>query len=128
MSIFTHVVVGTNDLDAARQFYDAVLAPLGIPYVGPLGENGAVYQSAEGYKFIVTKPTNGEPATYANGGTVGFSAPSRRAVHQFHEAGLANGGTDIGQPGPRSIAPNAYAAYLRDPLGNKICTFCFAAE
>ena len=72
MSIFTHVVVGTNDLDQARQFYDAVLATLGIPYMGPLGQNGAIYQS-EGYQFIVTKPTNGQPATHANGGTIGTS-------------------------------------------------------
>ena len=127
MSIFTHVVVGTNDLEKARVFYDAVLGALGIPYVRPLGENGAIYESG-GYQFIVTKPTNGQPATHANGGTVGLAAPSRDAVHKFHEAGLANGGTCDGPPGPRSVAPNAYAAYLRDPQGNKICTFCFAAE
>ncbi len=127
MSIFTHVVVGTNDLDQARKFYDAVLKTIDIPYHGPLGENGAIYQS-NGYKFIVTKPTNGQPATHANGGTVGFSAPNRDAVHKFHEAGLANGGSCDGKPGPRSAAPNAYAAYLRDPEGNKICTFCFQAE
>ena len=55
-----------------------------------------------------------------------FVAPSRDAVHKFHEAGIANGGTDEGLPGPRTFTPTAYAAYLRDPCGNKICAYCFA--
>jgi len=58
---------------------------------------------------------------------VGFAAPTRDAVHKFHAAGIANGGTDEGQPGPRTFTPTAYASYLRDPEGNKICAYCFAA-
>ena len=127
MAIFTHVVLGTNDLEKATQFYDAALGALGVKNLGPMGDNACLY-GAEGPEFLVTKPANGEEACHANGGTIGFAAPSRDAVHKFHEAGLANGGTDEGEPGPRAFTPTAYAAYLRDPCGNKICSYCFAEE
>lgn len=127
MAIFTHVTVGTNDLEKASKFYDAALGALGLKNLGALGERGVMW-GAEGPEFVALVPANGEPATHANGGTVSFAAPSRAAVHAFHEAGLANGGACEGEPGPRSFMPNAYAAYLRDPDGNKICAYCFAAE
>jgi catechol 2,3-dioxygenase-like lactoylglutathione lyase family enzyme len=127
MAIFTHVVVGTNDLKKATKFYDATLGTLGVKRIAPLGDHAFMY-GKESPEFMVTKPRNGNPACHANGGTVGFVAPNRKAVHEFHKAGLANGGMDEGQPGPREILPNAYAAYLRDPDGNKICTYCFAPE
>jgi catechol 2,3-dioxygenase-like lactoylglutathione lyase family enzyme len=125
MSVFTHVVLGTNDIAKARKFYDATLATLGLKYIGPLGDNAHMY-GADAPAFMITKPRNGQPACFANGGTVGFSAPSRDAVHKFHVAALANGGSDEGEPGPRPFTPTAYAAYVRDPDGNKICTYCFA--
>jgi catechol 2,3-dioxygenase-like lactoylglutathione lyase family enzyme len=124
MAIFTHVVVGTNDLAKARRFYDATLGALGIKFIAPMGENGLLY-GKDSPEFLVTKPANGREACFANGGTIGFAAPSRAAVHEFHKAGVANGGTDEGQPGPRTFTPTAYASYLRDPDGNKICTYCF---
>ena len=127
MAIFTHVVLGTNNLEQAVKFYDASLGALGLKNMGPLGENANLY-GAEAPEFIITKPVNGESACHANGGTVGFVAATRDLVHKFHEAGLANGGTDEGQPGPRDFLPTAYGAYLRDPDGNKICTYCFAEE
>jgi catechol 2,3-dioxygenase-like lactoylglutathione lyase family enzyme len=127
MAIFTHVVVGTNDLGNATKFYDATLGTLGIKNLGPLGDHACMY-GAESPEFLVTRPANGEPACHANGGTIGFHAATRQAVHDFHAAGLANGGTDEGQPGPRDFTPTAYAAYLRDPDGNKICTYCFAEK
>jgi catechol 2,3-dioxygenase-like lactoylglutathione lyase family enzyme len=127
MSIINHVVLGTNDLAKATQFYDAALGALGIKNMGPMGENATLY-GADHPEFLITKPANGEPACFANGGTIGFKAPTRAAVHKFHEEGLANGGTDEGEPGPRQFSPTAYAAYLRDPDGNKICTYCFAEE
>ena len=127
MAMFTHMVLGTNDLKKATAFYDATLGALGYKNMGPMGANGMMY-GAEGPEFIVTKPANGKPASFANGGTLGFAAPSRKAVHAFHEAGLKAGGTCEGEQGPRSFTPTAYAAYLRDPDGNKICTYCFAAE
>jgi catechol 2,3-dioxygenase-like lactoylglutathione lyase family enzyme len=127
MAIFTHAVLGTNDLGKTIQFYDAALGTLGVKNLGPLGENAVMYGAGEP-EFIVTKPADGQPATPANGGTLGFAAPNRDAVHKFHAAGLANGGTDEGEPGPRNFTPTAYAAYLRDPDGNKVCSYCFAEE
>lgn len=127
MSIFTHVVVGTNDLEKSKSFYDAALGAIGLKYIGPMGENAAMY-GKDGPEFMITKPANGKAATHANGGTIGFAAPSRAAVHAFHKMGIEAGGVDEGKPGPRTFTPTAYAAYLRDPDGNKICAYCFAAE
>ena len=124
MAIFTHVCLGTNDLAKAGKFYDATLSPLGVKNMGPLGDKATLY-GAEAPEFVILSPANGRPATFANGGTLGFAAPSREAVRQFHAAGLANGGADEGAPGPRTFTPTAYAAYLRDPDGNKICAYCF---
>jgi catechol 2,3-dioxygenase-like lactoylglutathione lyase family enzyme len=124
MAIFTHIVLGANDLAKSGRFYDATLGSLGIGNLGPFGAEGILY-GKEGPEFLIRKPANGQSACFANGGTVGFAAPSRAAVNAFHEAGLANGGTDEGAPGPRTFTPTAYAAYLRDPEGNKICAYCF---
>jgi catechol 2,3-dioxygenase-like lactoylglutathione lyase family enzyme len=125
MAIFTHVVLGANDVAKSKKFYDAALAALGVTNMGPMGENAFLYGGSEGPEFVLTKPANGKPACFANGGTVGFKAPTRASVHEFHKAGLANGGTDEGAPGPRAFTPTAYAAYLRDPDGNKLCAYCF---
>src|SRR5215470_10198290 len=125
MPIFTHVVLGTNNIDKARKFYDATLAPLGVKRVMET-ENGSLW-GKDGPEFMVTKPANGQPATHANGGTVGFAAPDRASVHAFHEKALAAGGTCEGPPGPRSFTPTAYAAYVRDPDGNKLCAYSFVA-
>lgn len=120
MAIFTHIVVGTNDLERARAFYDSVLGTLGIRRVMNL--DAASLWGVDDAEFMVTKPGNGLPSTYANGGTVSFAAPNRSAVHAFHEAALSLGARDEGTPGPRSFTPTSYAAYVRDPDGNKICT------
>ncbi len=127
MAIFTHVTLGTNNFDAAVSFYDAALGALGINNLGKLHDTAMMY-GKESPEFVILTPSNGEPACKANGGTLGFQSATRADVHSFHQAGLANGGTDEGEPGPRSFAPNAYASYLRDPDGNKICTYCFAPE
>lgn len=124
MSIFTHVVVGTNDLERARAFYDAVLQTVGVKRVMNL--DSASLWGSEGPEFMVTRPGNGLPSTYANGGTISFAAPTRDAVRAFHAAALANGAKCEGEPGPRQFTPTSYAAYVRDPDGNKICTYCFA--
>jgi catechol 2,3-dioxygenase-like lactoylglutathione lyase family enzyme len=123
MSIFTHVVVGTNDINKSRTFYDKVLSTLGLKRVMDLDH--ASLWGKDGPEFMVTKPGNGKPATHANGGTISFLAPSRDAVHAFHKEALANGAVCEGPPGPRSFTPTAYAAYVRDPDGNKICTYNF---
>lgn len=127
MSIFTHVVLGTNDVEKARKFYDNTLGTLGLKRVMDFEDRASLW-GKDSPEFMVTKPGNGQPATYANGGTVSFAAPSRAAVHEFHKAALANGGSYEGAPGPRSFTPTAYAAYVRDPDGNKLCTYCFAPE
>lgn len=127
MRLLHHTCVGTNDLEKGTAFYKAVLEPLGAKVVGEVPDRTVMF-GKEGPEFFVLKPANGEPATFANGGTYGFNAESPEQIDAFHAAGLANGGTDEGAPGPREFAPGAYAAYLRDPDGNKICAVCFNAE
>lgn len=124
MSIFTHVTVGTNDLSKARAFYDSVLGKLGHKRIADLADNGSIWgESAP--SFFVLKPANGAPASVGNGVTVSFEAQNRAAIDAFHAAAIAAGGTDEGAPGPRSWAPNAYAAYARDLDGNKLAAYCF---
>jgi len=127
MTILTHVFVGTNDVERARKFYDAVLSALGSKRVMDF-ETGSGW-GKEAPEFLVTIPIDGQPATHANGGTIGFAAPSRKAVQEFHKLALANDGKDISAPSPRpQITPTAYAAYVRDPDDNKICTYCYLPE
>ncbi|WP_250890456.1 VOC family protein [Sphingobium nicotianae] len=121
---FTHVMVGATDPAKGKAFYDATLGALGWP-AGHEFRPGVIFYSHDGAAFGVGKPADGEAATHANGGTIGFAAQTKEQVDAFHAAGLANGGTCAGEPGKRPGAPgNAYGAYLRDPTGNKICTFC----
>ncbi|HWL47743.1 MAG TPA: VOC family protein [Sphingomonadaceae bacterium] len=127
MGILTHTVVGSNDLEKARVFYDKTLGALGVKRLVDDGDTRSMW-GKDGPEFMVTKPANGQPASFANGGTIGFAAPSRAAVRAFHEAALANGGTDEGAPGPRNVTPTSYGAYVRDPDGNKLCAYCFAGE
>jgi catechol 2,3-dioxygenase-like lactoylglutathione lyase family enzyme len=120
--MFSHVMVGANDLDASRKFYDAVLGTLGIP-AGVTDEKGRIFYLSPHGVFAVTKPINGAPATAANGGTIGFAAPNPAAVDAWHAAGVANGGTTCEDPpGVREGGMGQmYLAYLRDPSGNKLC-------
>lgn len=121
--VFSHVFLGAKDVAVSAQFYDAALGALGIKNLGPFG-NGWILYGREKPAFIIARPGNGElPAS--NGVTIGFAASSPAEVEAFHAAGLANGGTDEGAPGPRSHLPGAYAAYLRDPAGNKVCSYTF---
>lgn len=122
--MFTHICISAQDLAKSKAFYDAALTPLGVTSVGQVNDRTCVYATGTG-KLLVMTPADGKTATYANGGTIGFEAADAAAVDAFHAAGLAAGGTDEGAPGPRPNAPgNAYGAYLRDPVGNKICAFC----
>lgn len=119
--MFSHIMIGTNDLDRAKKFYDALLAPLGVkPAV--VDRHRIFYFTPSG-TFAVSKPINGEPATHANGGTIGFAASSPEQADAWHKAGLDAGGSTIEDPpGVRGEAPNRmYLAYLRDPDGNKLC-------
>ncbi|HKU24433.1 MAG TPA: VOC family protein [Candidatus Sulfotelmatobacter sp.] len=127
MTIFTHVAVGTNDLERARDFYDNILGKIGLKRITDLGDNGSAW-GQNSLSFFVLKPVNGQPATVGNGVTVSFEAPDRASIHAFHEAALAAGATDEGAAGPRGWAPNAYAAYVRDLDGNKLAVYCFRPE
>ena len=119
--MFSHVMVGSNDLERSRVFYDAVLGTLGIK-PGFQDKHRFFYRS-RGVLFSFSTPIDGNPACHANGGTVGFAAENPEAVDAFHAAGLAAGGTTLEDPpGYReSEFGSFYLAYLRDPDGNKIC-------
>jgi catechol 2,3-dioxygenase-like lactoylglutathione lyase family enzyme len=122
--MFTHICISAQDLDASKKFYDAALGALGVASIGQINDRTCVYATETG-KLLVMTPADGNAATFANGGTIGFQAADAAAVDAFHAAGVAAGGTDEGAPGKRPNAPgNAYGAYLRDPVGNKICAFC----
>ena len=120
--MFSHVILGANDLEASRDFYNAALAELGIgePVQDPKGRY--FYRTKTGV-FGITHPINGEPATHGNGFTLGFAAENTDAVDAWHKAGLAAGGTECEDPpGIREGAGvQLYIAYLRDPAGNKVC-------
>ncbi|MCL6701300.1 VOC family protein [Pseudomonas sp. T1.Ur] len=124
--MFSHVTVGTNDLERAGAFYDAILAPLGLKrrVVVPDGGPAALcWVAAEAPlpRFYVYIPANGEPSSIGNGSMVAFLASSENAVALAHAAGLAHGGTDVGAPGPRPRYGDGYfGAYLLDPDGNKV--------
>jgi len=124
--MFSHVMVGSNDIDRSKRFYDAVLATLGagepLRNLAGTGHTRLFYRH-DGSTFCVTEPINGEPATSANGGTIGFKCHSPEQVQQFHDAAVAHGGTSIeAAPGLReSKLGSLHLAYVRDPDGNKLC-------
>jgi len=120
--MFSHIVIGANDLHASKIFYDAVLGALGIP-PGTVDDKGRVFYRTKTGVFAITKPINGEPACAANGGTIGFAADSPELADAWHAAGVANGGSTCEEPpGVREgKMGKIYLAYLRDPAGNKIC-------
>ncbi len=120
--MFSHVMVGSNDIQASKQFYDAVLGALGYE-PGFIDDNGRCFYFTDSGIFAVTQPINGEPACHANGGTVGFAVDSPEAADAWHAAGIANGGVSCEEPpGVREGGfGKLYLAYLRDPFGNKIC-------
>src|SRR5215472_15386214 len=120
--MFSHIMVGSNDLTRAKSFYDAVLGTLGVP-AGRLDDRGRVFYMTPAGIFAVTQPINGEPASVANGATIGFAAANPAQADAWHAAGVANGGTSIEDPPGVREGPvgKLYLAYLRDPDGNKIC-------
>ena len=121
--MFSHVVIGADDTEEAKKFYDATLGALGIA-PGFMDETGRVFYRTEDGLFAITKPLNGEPASGGNGSTIGFSATSPEQCDAWHSAGVSNGGTAIEDPpGVREgCGMKMYLAYLRDTAGNKVCT------
>lgn len=124
--MFSHVTVGCTDLDRSAAFYDAVLEPIGLTRRSVTPDGGPpsacwVVPDQPLPRFYVYIPFNGSAASAGNGSMVAFAAPSPAAVDAAYRAGLARGGSDEGAPGPRiRYGLGYYAAYLRDPDGNKI--------
>lgn len=120
--MFSHIMVGANDVQKSKSFYDAVLGALGYA-PGKIDEKGRCFYLTENGIFAISKPINGEPACCGNGSTIGFAAKSPEEADACHAAGLQGGGTTCeNPPGVREGAlGKLYLAYLRDPSNNKVC-------
>ncbi len=120
--MFSHIMIGVNDMEKSKAFYDAILGELGHK-PGVIDDKGRCFYFTKEGIFSLTKPLNGEAATGANGGTIGFAAADTDAADRWHAAGVANGGIPCEDPpGIREGDKfDLYLAYLRDPAGNKIC-------
>lgn len=120
--MFSHIMVGANDIEASKKFYDAALGALGVA-PGMTDDKGRVFYRTSTGVFGISKPINGDPACHANGGTIGFAAKSAEEADAWHAAGAAAGGTPCEDPpGYREGGMGKlYLAYLRDPAGNKLC-------
>ncbi|AIT79809.1 VOC family protein [Novosphingobium pentaromativorans] len=118
--MFSHIMIGANDLDASKKFYSALFEVLGgpQPFTDP---KGRIFFAGQSGVLALTSPINGEPASGANGGTIGFAASSPEQVEAWHKAGLAAGGTACEDPPGLRADSNLYLAYLLDPAGNKLC-------
>jgi len=120
--MFSHVMVGSNDIERSKTFYDAVFAAIGGK-PGRVDPKGRLIYPHDGSLFMVSRPIDGEPATVGNGGTIGFRVASTEQIDAWLAAGVAAGGTAIEDPpGVRDNGVlKLYLAYLRDPDGNKLC-------
>jgi catechol 2,3-dioxygenase-like lactoylglutathione lyase family enzyme len=126
--MFSHITLGTDDLEQARRFYAPVMAALGIgvPFELP---GMLIYGEMTGLKLFVLAPFDGRPASVGNGTHVALLASSRAEVDAFHAAALAHGGSDEGAPGLRPhYHAHYYGAYVRDPDGNKLQAVCHSAK
>ena len=119
--MFTHIMVGSNDITRSKKFYDALFVAMGAA-PGVEDAKGRLIYTHNGGRFLVSKPIDGKRASHANGGTIGFAMSSTDQAAAWHKAGVANGGTSIEDaPGIRQgPAGKVYLAYLRDPDGNKL--------
>jgi catechol 2,3-dioxygenase-like lactoylglutathione lyase family enzyme len=120
--MFSHIMVGTNDIDRSKRFYDALFASMGAK-PGRQDDKGRLSYVHNGSVFMVSPPIDGQPACHANGGTIGFRMDSTEQVHAWQEAGAAAGGSVVEDPPGFRENPfgKLYLAYLRDPDGNKLC-------
>ncbi len=130
---FSHVTLGSNDLKRSVGFYDAVLSPLGLtllfPYEGEAYGYGRKGIDTQGAPVWILKPFDGRGAAPGNGMHIAFIAPNRHAVDLFYANALKHGGKDEGKPGLRpQYHAHYYAAYVRDPDGNKLQAVCHDPE
>ena len=128
----SHITLGTNDVARAVLFYDAVLGVLEFERSGEYSVDDGDDAKPPAYRkdgapvIYIYHPEDRRPATWGNGTHIAFVADSRAQVHDFYQAALAHGGGDAGPPGPRpQYADNYYAAYVRDPDGNKLQAVCY---
>lgn len=128
--MFSYIMIGTNDLDRAIRFYDAVMSVLGHSRIADGDERWASWGVPDpGPHITVGAPFDGQPAGSGNGMMISFLAGTREEVDRFYAASLSNGGTDEGAPGLRPhYGPTFYAAYVRDPDGNKLNAVCYRPE
>ncbi|MBA3896660.1 MAG: VOC family protein [Sphingomonadaceae bacterium] len=119
--MYSHMMVGSNDIARSKKFYDATFAAFGGKPAFEDAKGRLVY-AHNGGTFIVTAPINGEPATHGNGCTIGFAMTPEQA-DAWHKVGVETDGTAIEDaPGVREGGGTKYyLAYLRDPDGNKLC-------
>jgi catechol 2,3-dioxygenase-like lactoylglutathione lyase family enzyme len=118
--MFSHVMVGSNNIDRSKRFYDAVFGAIG-GQPGTVDAKGRIRYIHNGGVFMVSPPIDGKAATHANGGTVGLAMTGPEQAKAWHDAGVANGGTAIEEPPGVRPGGAMYLAYLRDPDGNKLC-------
>ncbi|MBJ65955.1 MAG: glyoxalase [Rhodobiaceae bacterium] len=124
--MFSHVMVGANDIEESKVFYDNLLGVLGaqpgIPVPNLTGQQRYFY-FLDDATFCISEPIDGNPATSANGATIGFNVKDEEQGNAWHKAGIENGGTSIEDPpGVREYDEvKIFLAYLRDPSGNKLC-------
>ena len=120
--MFSHIMLGADDMEKSRKFYDAIMEVLGHK-PGFMDDKGRCFYMEKSGIFSLSVPINGEPASGGNGSTIGFVAENPETIDKWHEVGLANGGTTLEDPpGVREgTGGKLYLAYLRDPGGNKIC-------
>ncbi len=116
--MFTHIMIGSNDLERSKGFYDATFVALG-GQPGEVDARGRLIYAHRGGRLMITTPIDGNPATFANGGTIGIAAASREHVQAWHDARTTHGGKSIETP-PSERPNGAFVAYLRDPDGNKL--------
>ncbi|NQX94007.1 MAG: VOC family protein [Erythrobacter sp.] len=124
--MLNHVMLGTNDIEKSKAFYNAVLGVLGagepMVHVNDTGQTRLFYMH-DGSTFSISEPINGEPAECANGFTIGFKCDSPEQIQELHDVAIANGGTTMEDPpGMRegSMGP-MYLCYFADPDGHKVC-------
>ena len=127
--MFSHVMIGANDIEASKKFYDASLAVFGYDE-GVYDEHGRVFYFTPKGVLALTKPINGEAATHGNGSTIGLAAANPGLVDEWHKVGAANGDVPCEDPpGIRGTEERQlYLAYLRDPSGNKLCATHFVKK
>jgi catechol 2,3-dioxygenase-like lactoylglutathione lyase family enzyme len=125
--MFNHVMLGTNDIERAGRFYEAVLGVLGLdaPPMRSTAKSGhlRLFFRHDGSTLALSQPIDDAPATVANGSTLAFRCDSPERVREFHSTAVRHGAVSIEEPpGPRTLGPSTfYLGYVRDPDGHKLC-------